>query len=64
MLDLFASNCNKRSFLLINSTLHVIAYPLNSLSVFTTLNSSYKGRSKSKSMFFQSFILGSAMYVL
>ena len=39
MLDLLASDCDNGSFLLMNLILYVIAYPLNALSVFTTLNS-------------------------
>ena len=40
MLDLLASNCDKGYFLSINSTLYVTEYPLNAVSVFTTLTSS------------------------
>ena len=40
MLNLITSNCDKGSFLSINSTFYVIPYPLNALPAFTTLNSS------------------------
>ena len=42
MLDLLVSDCDERYYLSINSTLHVVAYPLNASFVFTTLNSSQK----------------------
>ena len=38
MLDLLASDCDKGSFLSINSTLYVIAYPPSALAVFTILH--------------------------
>ena len=40
MFDFLALNRDKGFFLSMNSTLHVIPYPINALFVFTTLNSS------------------------
>ena len=53
MLDLLVSNCVNRSILSIHSTLYVIVYLLNDLSVFTTFSFLEKGSLESKSMFFR-----------
>ena len=53
-----------KDFLSISSTFYAIAYPLNALFFFATLNSSLKGSSESKSMFFKCMTLGFSMYVL
>ena len=60
MLDLLVSNCVNRSILSIHSTLYVIVYLLNDLSVFTTSSFLEKGSLESKSMFFR---FGFSIYV-